>query len=45
VHIFLAVDSKGRIVAADPVRRVIKLYSQAVRIGEDRDFNRERLDA
>ncbi len=32
-HLHLAVDSKGRIAAADPVRRVIKIFAPADRSG------------
>jgi sugar lactone lactonase YvrE len=33
IHIHLAVDSKGRIFAADPVRREIKVFSQVAKVG------------
>ena len=33
VHIYLAVDSKGRILAADPVRREITIFSLMVKTG------------
>jgi len=33
VHIYLAVDSKGRILAADPVRRQVKVFSLVVKAG------------
>jgi len=33
VHIYLAVDSKGRILAADPVRREITIFSPVSRTG------------
>jgi hypothetical protein len=32
-HIYLAVDSKGRILAADPVRHEVKVFSLVVRTG------------
>ena len=32
-QIYLAVDSKGRLLAADPVRREIKVFAQVVKIG------------
>ena len=32
-HLHLAVDSKGRILVADPVRREIKIFSAIVRPG------------
>jgi hypothetical protein len=35
VHIYLAVDSKGRILAGDPVRRVVKIFSPVVKVGEN----------
>ncbi len=34
IHIHLAVDSKGRILAADPVRREIKIFSLVAKTGE-----------
>jgi hypothetical protein len=36
VNIHLAVDSKGRILAADPVRREIKIFSLVKKSGESR---------
>jgi hypothetical protein len=36
-HIHLAADSKGRIYAADPVRREIKVFSMVAKVGEARN--------
>jgi hypothetical protein len=38
IHIHLAVDSKGRILAADPVRREIKIFSLVVKVGVHEPF-------
>ncbi|MEW5984091.1 MAG: PhnD/SsuA/transferrin family substrate-binding protein [Acidobacteriota bacterium] len=40
-HIHLAVDSKGRLFAADTVRREIRVFTQIVRIGVNEPFCRE----
>ena len=34
VHLHMAVDSKGRILVGDPVRRVVKIFSPVARTGE-----------
>ncbi|MBM3791783.1 MAG: hypothetical protein FJW35_15730 [Acidobacteria bacterium] len=35
IHIHLAVDSKERILAADPVRREVRIFSLVVKVGEN----------
>jgi ABC-type phosphate/phosphonate transport system substrate-binding protein len=40
-QIHLAVDSKGRLLAADPVRREISVFAQVVKIGVNEPFCRE----
>ncbi|MGA2263529.1 MAG: hypothetical protein ABSH28_19100 [Acidobacteriota bacterium] len=42
IHIHLAVDSKGRILAADPVRREIRIFSLAVKVGVNEPFGGPR---
>jgi hypothetical protein len=36
IHIHLAVDSKGRILAADPVRRQVNIFSLVAKGGSDK---------
>ncbi len=43
IHIHLAVDSKGRILAADPVRREIKIFSPVVKVGVNEPLEVESL--
>ncbi len=43
-HIYLAVDSKGRILAADPVRRAIRVFSRVVKVAAE-DFSGRSLNA
>jgi len=40
-HIYLAVDSTGRILAADPVRRTITGFSQANKVGRSQPLTSE----
>jgi hypothetical protein len=40
-HIHLAVDSKGWILAADPVRREIKIFTLVVKVGVNEPFCRK----
>jgi hypothetical protein len=39
VHIYLAVDSKGRILAADSVRREIKIFSPVIKTSADKPLS------
>jgi hypothetical protein len=43
VHIYLAVDTKGRILTGDPVRRVVRIFSLAVQTGKTFDPGMRRL--
>ncbi len=40
-QVHLAVDSMGRVLAADPVRREIKVFAQVVKVGVNEPFCRE----
>lgn len=40
IHIFLAVDSKGRILAADPVRREVNIFSLLAKVVKPEEIER-----